>query len=116
MLANGGFDPGFTNEPGTSDEIEFAIDIGVYSIVGIDGTAGNQKIDFGQGAGALAGVSRINLNAGETTGIDSDVSITNVSSLWVDGNAGSDRIRAQGDKDRPRSAGAAGRYIRWIRQ
>ena len=98
-LANGGFRPGRTNESGTSDEIEFSVNLGGGSdIVRIEGTDAVQKVDIGQGPSQFGIVRRVNLNAGETTHIDTDVSIVNVETMLVEGFGGADVIRARGLK------------------
>jgi RTX calcium-binding nonapeptide repeat (4 copies) len=100
-LNNGGFSPGFTDEPGTSDEIEFAIKLGGGNAdeVTIIGTDNVDRIDLGQTATARGVVQRINLNSGETTGIDWDVAMIGVEKVTVKGNKGADVIRARGQAD-----------------
>jgi len=96
-LALGALAPGFTNEPGSSDEIELTINLGggndTLRIVGNDNV---NKFVFGQD-NSLAGTPRkINLNAGESTGVDGDLTMTNVENITVYGQGGNDVIRAQG--------------------
>jgi hypothetical protein len=96
-LANKGFKPGFTNEAGKSDEIEFTIDLGPGSdTLFINGTNAVQKVDFGQGNSQFVVVRRINLNSAESTGVDTDVSVTGVEVFGIDVMGGNDRVRAQG--------------------
>ena len=63
------------------------------SIVGTDGV---NKIDFGQNNSQFGIIRRANLNAGESNGIDSDISLVNVEKVTVAGNGGNDVIRARG--------------------
>ena len=97
-LDNKGFKPGYNAEPGTSDEIEFAVNLGAGTgdVVIIVGTDGINKIDFGQNNTMFGIVGRANLNAGESTGIDADVAMINVETVTVLGYGGSDVIRARG--------------------
>jgi len=96
-LANGGYRPGFTNEPGTSDEIEFNINLGGnFDLVEFEGDSSVQKIDMGQNNSQLLVVQKLNLNAGESTGIDADVSLVNVETVSVFARGGDDVIRARG--------------------
>ncbi len=96
-LALGQFTPGFTNEAGSSDEIEITIDLGGGSdtlrLVGNDNV---NKFVFGQDNSQAGTPRKINLNAGESTGIDGDVTITNVENITVYGQGGNDVIRARG--------------------
>jgi hypothetical protein len=98
VLANGGFKPGRTNEPGKSDEIEFTVNLGAGAAdeIRIIGSDAADKIDIGQGPTQFGIVRRINLNAGESTGVDSDVAMVNVEKVMVFANGGNDVIRARG--------------------
>ncbi len=93
----GAFTPGFTNESGTSDEIEFSVNLGggddTVVLVGNDAI---NKFVLGQDNAQLATSRKINLNAGESTGIDGDVTMTNVEKVTVWGQGGNDSIRARG--------------------
>jgi hypothetical protein len=96
-LALGAFTPGFTNESGSSDEIEITVNLGggvdTLQIVGNDNV---NKFVFGQDNSKAGTPRKINLNAGESTGIDGDVTMTNVENITVYGQGGNDVIRAQG--------------------
>ncbi len=95
-IGNGGFQPGFTDEAGNSDEIEFTIDAGGGTeTLAIFGTEAVDRIDLGQNTTQLGVVRRINLNAGEGTG-DSDMAVTNVESITVYGAGSGDIIRGRG--------------------
>lgn len=93
----GAFTPGFTDEAGTSDEIEFTINLGggtdTVRVIGNDNV---NKLVFGQDNSQAGTPRKINLNAGESTGIDGDVTMTNVENITVYGQGGNDVIRAQG--------------------
>ena len=74
-LDNGGFKPGFTNEPGTSDEIEITVSLGGGSdSLSVYGSENSDKIVIGRSSG-FAVLGRMNLNAAETTGIDADLTL-----------------------------------------
>ena len=96
-LALGAFTPGFTNEAGSSDEIEITVNLGggddTLRLVGNDNV---NKFVFGQDNAQAGTPRKINLNAGESTGIDGDVTLTNVENITVYGEGGNDVIRAQG--------------------
>ena len=93
----GAFSPGFTNEAGSSDEIEWTVNLGggedTVVVVGNDNV---NKFVFGQDNSELVTSRKINLNAGESTGIDGDVTMTNVEKITVWGMGGNDSIRARG--------------------
>jgi Ca2+-binding RTX toxin-like protein len=64
------FVPGLTNETGSSDEIEFVVDMGTQG--------GDVHFDFHASASPVtvaAGGNQINLNAAESDGIDADVTV-----------------------------------------
>jgi Ca2+-binding RTX toxin-like protein len=90
--ASGTFAPGKSDEPGSSDEIEFNVTLGddndgLYVV----GTNGPDHIVFGSKA--------VNLNADETDGIDNDVVadvIANAEECQANGSGGDDRISAAG--------------------
>jgi len=96
-LALGQFTPGFTNEAGSSDEIEITIDLGggddTLRVVGNDNV---NKFVFGQDNSQAGPPRRINLNAGESTGIDADVTVKNIENFTVYAQGGNDVIRARG--------------------
>src|SRR5262245_55317561 len=97
-LTEGTFRPGFTNEPGTSDEIEIKINLGAggNDSVNIIGNDAIQKFDLGQDDSQLVTIPHINLNAGETNGIDYDVSLSNVEIVQASLLGGNDVFRARG--------------------
>jgi len=102
-LDNKGFKPGFTNEAGKSDEIEFIVDLGGGSsdVFAIFGTSANDKIDLGERVHQVLGrTTRINLNAGESTGIDADVVVFSTTEEF--------RVFAADGDNRVRSSGKAG--------
>ncbi|MEO8475940.1 MAG: hypothetical protein ABI572_02675 [Actinomycetota bacterium] len=92
-LASGRFEPGRTDEPGTSDEIEIYVSLGG----GTDSLrvmGGNQRDSIVAGT---TGQPRINLNAGEGDTVDYDLSVMdNVELLAIDGNGRADSISATG--------------------
>jgi hypothetical protein len=74
-LNYGGFEPGSTDEAGTSDEIEFNVALGGgVDTLEVVGSEGNDRVRFGLGSG----VAVVNLNANEPDGIDADASATGV--------------------------------------
>jgi Ca2+-binding RTX toxin-like protein len=98
------FAPGFADEPGGSDEIEFDVDLGA----GKDGFF----LDYRAPAAAnhtVLGGKRINLNAGEGDGIDADVTLRGTESVdfhaatGVEGEPG-DVIDARGGAGTPAEA------------
>jgi Ca2+-binding RTX toxin-like protein len=96
-LANGGFKPGATDEIGTSDEIEFTINAGAGTdLIVIKGTAGNDYIRLGQKSSTYAPVDRINLNANEPNGVDSDVAVLLSDRVWVFTYDGADQVSGAG--------------------
>ena len=97
-LDNGGFKPGFTDEPGTSDEIEISVSLGGDSnsldIYGSDTTADN--IIVGKSSG-FAVMGKMNLNADETTGVDADLTlIIGIEERIVLGRGGADVVSGGG--------------------
>ena len=98
-LALGAFTPGFTNEAGSSDEIEITVDLGggtdTLRIVGNDNV---NKFVFGQDNSKAGTPRKVNLNAGESTGVDGDLTIGNVENITVYGQGGNDVIRARGKR------------------
>ena len=99
-LAGGPFAPGFSDEAGTSDEIEFSVDLqGSDNVLRFFGRGGSDDLRAGEPGSAIF----VNLNAGEGTGIDSDVSVSPVpDSFLFDTRGGSDLVMATG------SAGTGG--------
>ena len=88
-LGPGPFAPGATDEPGSSDEIEFAVDLGG----GIDALS----VVGGAGMDAfVAGLNGINLNALETDGADADVVVAGVEQLGLVGLEMNDTLSTAG--------------------
>ena len=98
-LAGGRFRPGFTNEPGSSDEIEFVFNLGDGSPQWFDvhGTDGDDNFRVGSFSSAQGPVRRVNLNAGERTGVDHDVVVNgDITDLILEGFGGNDVFGATG--------------------
>lgn len=90
-LGGGSFAPGATDEPGTSDEIEFDVDLG--------SGAGDEIRVLGSGTGdaIVVGADGIQLDATETDGIDADVApLEGAESIRLSGGGGNDELRADG--------------------
>ena len=98
-LGQGGFKPGKTDEPGTSDEIEFQVLLGSTSnqdfLVFKADTSAVKGSNFRAGMGGF-GVGQVNLNAGETNGVDADVIFTPVHTTRFVGSGLGDTLSAQG--------------------
>lgn len=95
-IGHGGFKPGLTNEPGSSDEIEIYLYLGAGgNPLRIYGSAQADNIRLGYGP-AEPHLPRINLNAGETTGIDADVFSSTATGVYLIAGAGADTISAAG--------------------
>jgi len=97
FLGNGGFKPGFTDEPGTSDEIEISVSLGGDNdLLALMGNTSADKITIGKSNG-FAVQGRINLNSGEATGIDADLTmILGIEDFFVFGKDGGDTVSANG--------------------
>ena len=81
-LVTGPFAPGFTNEAGSSDEIEFVVDLGGGSdALGIRATGLPLSVLMGRSDNDRL----VNLNAFEIDGIDSDMTLEGVETLGVHG-------------------------------
>jgi Ca2+-binding RTX toxin-like protein len=95
------FGPGFTDEPGSSDEIEMSFDFssGGRWYLTPSGTSSSVALDL-----ALGG-NQINLNAGEADGIDADAVVNGPYNVFVEGSFAADRILANG------SAGTGGQPL-----
>lgn len=94
LMDQGAFRPGFTNEPGQSDEIEFVFKLGDGSNTVIARGGGDD--DSITGGTSFAGVN-LNLNANETSHVDKDVTIKgSVSLVSLQGEVGKDTLRADG--------------------
>jgi Ca2+-binding RTX toxin-like protein len=96
-LDYGGFKPGFTNEPGTSDEIEISVSLGGDSdSLNIRGSGVGDNIVVGKSSG-FAVLGRMNLNAYETTGVDADLTlIVGIEEIVLYGKGGNDTISGAG--------------------
>jgi Ca2+-binding RTX toxin-like protein len=92
------FAPGFTNEPGSSDEIEMSFDFSSGGQWYLSPSAILSPIPLNL---ALGG-NQINLNAGEADGIDADAAVTGAYAVFVEGSLAADTILADG------SAGTTG--------
>jgi len=92
------FAPGFTNEPGSSDEIEMSFDFSSGGRWYLTPTGAFSPVPLDLAFGG----NQINLNAGEADGIDADAVVTGATKVFVEGSPGADRILADG------SAGTGG--------
>lgn len=97
-MDNGGFKPGLTDEPGSSDEIEISVSLGGdsdwLSVYGSDTAADN--IVVGKSSG-FAVMGKMNLNADETNGVDADLTlIVGIEERIVFGRGGKDVISGAG--------------------
>ena len=92
------FAPGFTDEPGSSDEIEMSFDFssGGRWYLTPSGTSSPIPLNLAFGG------NQINLNAGEADGIDADAVVAGVYTVFVEGSLAADTILANG------SAGTSG--------
>lgn len=89
-LSGGPFAPGATDEPGASDEIEIAVNLG-------DGPGDRLVIAGGPGDDSLlGGTLGLNLNAHELAGVDVDLTASGVESWEILGGGGNDRLDAGG--------------------
>lgn len=92
--------PGFSNESGSSDEIEFVVDFGPGGKLGLQ--SAYSTTDPGTGPVYVTiGADQINLNAGEQDGIDADVTLTGVTEVQVYTGAFDDRIIGSGGSGTP---------------
>jgi hypothetical protein len=102
----GGFQPGATDEPGDSDEIEISISLGggTDKLFITDLDVAPDNFVAGGSSGPFV-VGQINLNAGETNGIDADVTIIlGLEKLMINGAGSGDTISGAG------GAGTAGEF------
>lgn len=94
-LDGGGFAPGYGNEAGQSDEIEFRLRLGGGpDTVGIAASAKADRIRVGSSDGQVL----VNLNAGEATGVDVDIRADALVRVAVHGGLGNDVISGAGGK------------------
>ena len=92
--------PGFTDEPGSSDEIELAVDFGpAGGRVGLDVTYSTS--DPGVSMNIAMGGNVVNLNASEADGVDADLTLSNVTSLIIYGSHFNDSIVGSGGTGTP---------------
>jgi len=104
--------PGFTDEPGTSDEIEFVVNFGEGGSPTPGDPLGGQDFLslFGQTStvplNIQLGGNQINLNAGEGDGIDADVTMNGVERVIFTGSAADDRIVGSGGLGTPPTPGS----------
>jgi Ca2+-binding RTX toxin-like protein len=98
VLRNGGFKPGFTNEPGKSDEIEITVTLGggTNDTIQVSGDDAGQNFRLGQVNSQLGLIRQMNLNAGESTGVDADLLMLGIERTFIYGEGGPDRISGQG--------------------
>ena len=94
------FAPGFSNEAGNSDEIEFVLELGTgQDSVVVQAT--NARTNLRGGRDKAGGVFRpeINLNAGETRGVDGDVVLkSGVEHVSFIGGNRDDKLRMDGGR------------------
>ena len=93
LPSSGPFRPGFTDEPGSSDEIEFEYNLGTQYDTFI--VRGSDQMRAGIPPG-LVDVQRFNLNAGESTGVDADVVVEDAEEWSLQGTDGPDLLSAAG--------------------
>ena len=91
--------PGFTNEPGSSDEIEFTLNFGPGGKLAISPLVSTS--DPGSPVDLALGGNQINLNAGESDGVDADVTLNGVSRVLIYGSDHSDLINGNGGSGTP---------------
>jgi Ca2+-binding RTX toxin-like protein len=86
------FAPGFTDEPGGSDEIEMSFNFssGGHWFLTPSGTSSSVPLNI------AAGSNQLNLNASETDGVDADAVVNGPYNLFIEGSLGADTIRANG--------------------
>ena len=95
-LHEGRFAPGFTNENGISDEIEFSVELaGGSDVITIAGTPNADNIRVGEFSSAYG----VNLNAGESKKVDADLlSGDGTLSFVLFGAGGNDVLSAAGGR------------------
>lgn len=97
--ANGGFQPGFTDEAGSSDEVEISISLGNGSADGVDLQNDGSAVHYvaGRSSGSFALLGRVNVNANEATGVDADITmIIGIEQLLLVGSDGGDTFSGAG--------------------
>ena len=99
VKANDGFQPGFTDERGSSNEVEISISLGGgdNDVVNIAGEGAADHFVAGRSSGGLGLLGRINTNADESTGLDADITlIVGIEHLTLFGNGGADTLSGAG--------------------
>jgi Ca2+-binding RTX toxin-like protein len=86
------FAPGFTDEPGSSDEIEMSFNFssGGRWYLTPSGSGSSTPLDL-----ALGG-NQLNLNAGETDGVDADALVQGAYTIFVEGSLAGDTVLGNG--------------------
>lgn len=90
--------PGFTDEPGNSDEIEMAFDFssgGRWYLTPTNTSALGGPLDI-----ALGG-NQLNFNGSETDGVDADATVTGATKVYVEGSPLADLVLAGGGAGTP---------------
>jgi len=96
-ILRGGFTPGWTNEPGNFDEIEFSVAFaGGFDRLVVEGTDDRDDIELGRLPTPFGTFGIINLNGAEFAQsiMDADVLLSGVNELGVFGYLGPDSIDA----------------------
>lgn len=93
------FAPGATDEPGSSDEIEFEANFGPGGTLGLDVTFSTS--DPGVPFNVAVGANQVNLNAAEADGIDADVTMNGVTEIYFNPGAFDDSFVASGGAGTP---------------
>jgi hypothetical protein len=99
VKANGGFQPGFTDERGSSNEVEISVNLGGgdNDVVSIVGQGASDHFVAGRSSGGFALLGRVNVNANESTGLDADITLViGVEQLTLFGNGGADTLSGAG--------------------
>jgi Ca2+-binding RTX toxin-like protein len=86
------FTPGFTDEPGSSDEIEMTFDFSSGGRWYLTPTGTGSSTPFNL---ALGG-NQLNLNAGETDGVDADAVVNGAIEVFVEGSLAGDTVLGNG--------------------
>jgi Ca2+-binding RTX toxin-like protein len=95
-LRNGPFVPGYGDEPGSSDEIEFKVNFGPgFDELGLNASAAASR-SIRLGKASQLGSPLINLNAAETDGYDADVTLSGIDKVLIQGSIVNDQLRADG--------------------
>jgi hypothetical protein len=86
------FAPGFTDEPGSSDEIEMSFDFSSGGRWYLTPTGMRSSTPFNL---ALGG-NQLNLNAAETDGVDADAAVNGAFTIFVEGSLAADTVLGNG--------------------